>query len=187
MNIISHSAKGTTWKKGHKYLYKKNGRYYYSKPKNSTEGNLYYDPDNPDDVYDFDGNLVSKDNLDMYSYYRHLRDEDNDTIDSIKKSKKGPLVTTFMGSNNEYKNYSDDRVFHTKVKKGKRWLSYSTTLNSTYKSLKVEGKNGSVTRKYVETNRIYEKGKIEQAYDKGKEWIKNRFSNKNKNKYKDGY
>lgn len=167
---LAHSAKGSTWN-DHKYISKtvKNGKTYYKYP----DGNLYYDSDNPDDVYDYDGNLVDPNDLESYTYYKMLRDEDNNTVDKInKKSHEGALIS--YGYGNTSTTYNGDRISHIVYENGKGWLSSTKAVSNLIDNIVVSASNGrgdKVTRKAGSVTYVHTKGKIEQAWDKGRNWL----------------
>lgn len=136
MNNIMHSAKGSSWKKGHKYLFKKNGRYYYSKPKkygkskNGLNYNWFQDWWGEDEYDDLEVAKAlrevfkeQKDNAEFnYSYKKPLADSLPDSYSEKKRLQK-QVRDDYRKANHGYmkmvRNYNEKKMAYDKTPKAK--------------------------------------------------------------------
>ena len=156
MNTIQHSAKGTTWKKGHKYLYKKNGKYYYAKPGKSNNNYNWFE--------DWYGE-------DEFSSYKLAEARKGWAKEDADKYKKQYEIIKKHPNNNKVQYYSQE---------GNKRKAVSNT--SRAKDLMVENNKAymKAVRNYNEKKAAYEKtpkAKVRKFIDKGKNFFKSIIKN----------
>ena len=132
---LEHSYKGSTWKKGHKYLYKKNGKYYYAKPKygknkNGIDYNWLEDWWGSDEEFDLSTATalknIYKDQKDSakfdYEYKKPLADSLPDWY-SNKKELQKKVEENYRNANHAYmkavRNYNEKKIAYENTPKGK--------------------------------------------------------------------
>lgn len=105
VNYLIHSAKGTTWKKGHKYVNKVGNRYVYAKDKYTERADKLrkFNDEFPDPLIDFFKKAVNRKIDDKNNLYKFAHDAGKSYVEFYVNTKQ-----TIKQLDNELDNKAND-------------------------------------------------------------------------------